>query len=108
MATWPDSICSLPWTAEPKPGDLFVTVAIDPILKASQDILDTGYAVVKLSDVDATNLHTAITTAVRFFERPLEDKKAHGSADNNYGYRPFGVEYSYTPDRPDMNECFTV
>lgn len=85
-----------------------MTVAIDPIVRASQDIIDKGYAVVKLRDVDAANLHNAISTAVRFFERPLEEKNAHGSADHNYGYRPFGVEYSITPERPDMNECFTV
>jgi isopenicillin N synthase-like dioxygenase len=85
-----------------------VTVALDPIVKASQDILDQGYAVVKLSELDAANLHTAISTAVRFFERPLEEKKAHGSRDHNYGYRPFGIEYSITPERPDMNECFTL
>jgi isopenicillin N synthase-like dioxygenase len=85
-----------------------VTVAIDPIRKASQDIPDKGYAVVKLRDVDAGNLHHAISTAVRFFERPVEEKQAHGSSDHNYGYRPFGVEYSLTPERPDMNECFTL
>jgi isopenicillin N synthase-like dioxygenase len=85
-----------------------VTVAIDPVRQASQDILDRGYAVVKLGDVDAANLHNAIDTAVRFFERPLDEKKRHGSSDHNYGYRPFGIEYSISPDRPDMNECFTV
>ena len=85
-----------------------MTVATNPVLKASQDILDQGYAVVKLSDVDTFNLHNAISTAVSFFQRPLEEKKAHGSTDHNYGYRPFGIEYSVSPDRPDMNECFTV
>ncbi|HEU5267073.1 MAG TPA: 2-oxoglutarate and iron-dependent oxygenase domain-containing protein [Jatrophihabitans sp.] len=80
----------------------------DVVTKAAQDILDRGYCVVKLSDVDTTNLHNAISTAVEFFERPLEDKNAHGSSDHNYGYRPFGIEYSQTPDRPDMNECFTL
>jgi isopenicillin N synthase-like dioxygenase len=89
-----------------------VTVALDSVhnavRKASQDILDRGYAVVKLSDLDTTNLHNAISTAVRFFERPLEEKHAHGSTDHNYGYRPFGIEYSISPDRPDMNECFTL
>ncbi len=85
-----------------------MTVATNPILKASQDILDQGYAVVKLSDVDTFNLHHAISTAVSFFGRPLEEKQAHGSTDHNYGYRPFGIEYSISPDRPDMNECFTV
>ena len=85
-----------------------MTVSVSTMRKASQDILDNGYCVVKLSDVDTANLHTAIDTAVRFFQRPLEEKNAHGSSDHNYGYRPFGIEYSQTPDRPDMNECFTV
>ncbi|MBE7187955.1 2-oxoglutarate and iron-dependent oxygenase domain-containing protein [Jatrophihabitans endophyticus] len=84
------------------------TATTDAIRKAADDILDRGYAVVKLTDLDARNLRTAISTAVEFFRRPLEDKMAHGSADHNYGYRPFGIEYSITPERPDMNECFTL
>jgi isopenicillin N synthase-like dioxygenase len=78
------------------------------ISQAARDIVDRGYAVVKLTDLDAGNLKTAISTAVQFFERPLEDKMAHGSTDHNYGYRPFGIEYSRVPERPDMNECFTL
>jgi isopenicillin N synthase-like dioxygenase len=78
------------------------------VVKAANDILDQGYAVVKLSEAAARNLQTAISTANDFFRRPLEDKIEHGSTDHNYGYRPFGIEYSVTPDRPDMNECFTV
>jgi isopenicillin N synthase-like dioxygenase len=84
------------------------STAIDAVHKAAGDILDKGYAVVKLSEFDAGHLRNAISTAVRFFERPLADKKAHGSADHNYGYRPFGIEYSISPERPDMNECFTL
>ena len=82
--------------------------AVNPVTTAARDILDQGYAVVKLGDLDAGNLQTAISTAVQFFQRPLEDKMAHGSADHNYGYRPFGIEYSKVPERPDMNECFTL
>jgi isopenicillin N synthase-like dioxygenase len=78
------------------------------VSKAASDILATGYAVVKLSELDAGNLQKAIATANRFFKRPLEEKMAHGSADHNYGYRPFGIEYSRVPERPDMNECFTL
>lgn len=78
------------------------------ISKAAGDILDHGYAVVKLNDLDTRNLASALSTAVRFFRRPVEDKMAHGSSDHNYGYRPFGIEYSITPERPDMNECFTL
>jgi isopenicillin N synthase-like dioxygenase len=84
------------------------TLALPAVAKAARDIIDNGYAVVALDDLDAGNLHTAISTAVDFFQRPLADKTAHGSSDHNYGYRPFGIEYSLTPDRPDMNECFTL
>jgi isopenicillin N synthase-like dioxygenase len=84
------------------------TLPSPTVAQAAADILDQGYAVVKLADVDTANLHNAIDTAVEFFQRPLADKKAHGSTDHNYGYRPFGIEYSFSPDRPDMNECFTV
>jgi isopenicillin N synthase-like dioxygenase len=75
---------------------------------AARDILDKGYAVVRLSDVDAGTVRRAIATAVEFFDRPEEEKRKHGSDDHNYGYRPFGIEYSITPDRPDMNEVFTL
>jgi len=78
------------------------------VSRAARDIIDQGYAVVRLGDVDAGRLHTALSTARRFFERPPADKLAYGSTDHNYGYRPFGIEYSVTPDRPDMNECFTL
>jgi isopenicillin N synthase-like dioxygenase len=81
---------------------------IDAVTKAASDILDTGYAVVKLSEFDAERLQCALATANRFFARPHEEKIVHGSTDHNYGYRPFGIEYSLTPDRPDMNECFTL
>jgi isopenicillin N synthase-like dioxygenase len=83
-------------------------IVTDAVRQAASDIIDTGYAVVKLDDVDAGRLQAALSTANRFFERPLEDKIAHGSTDHNYGYRPFGIEYSVSPDRPDMNECFTL
>jgi len=88
------------------------TVAPDAVTNAisaaARDIIETGYAVVKLGDVDAARLTTAISTAVDFFQRPEDDKLKHGSDDHNYGYRPFGIEYSISPERPDMNECFTL
>ncbi len=84
------------------------TSVTSAVAQAASDIIDQGYAVVKLSELDAANLQNAIATANRFFRRPLEEKIEHGSTDHNYGYRPFGIEYSVSPDRPDMNECFTV
>jgi isopenicillin N synthase-like dioxygenase len=84
------------------------TLALNAVVKVARDIIANGYAVVALDDVDAANLRTAIGTAVEFFQRPPAEKDAHGSSDHNYGYRPFGIEYSLSPDRPDMNECFTL
>ena len=84
------------------------TVALAAVSKAAHDIIDSGYAVVKLADLDAARLNTAISTAVALFRRPEDDKLKHGSDDHNYGYRPFGIEYSISPERPDMNECFTL
>jgi isopenicillin N synthase-like dioxygenase len=84
------------------------TVALDAVTKAARDILERGYAVVKLDEVHENAVHHAINTANEFFERPLDVKNAHGSTDHNYGYRPFGIEYSISPDRPDMNEVFTL
>jgi isopenicillin N synthase-like dioxygenase len=80
----------------------------DAVRTAARDLIDTGYAVVKLDAAGAARLKQALSTAVAFFERPDEEKVAHGSSDHNYGYRPFGIEYSISPDRPDMNECFTL
>lgn len=84
------------------------TLTHPTVAKAARDIIETGYAVVKLDELGARTLQRAISTAVDFFQRPLDDKMTHGSADHNYGYRPFGIEYSISPERPDMNECFTL
>jgi isopenicillin N synthase-like dioxygenase len=84
------------------------SIPTQTLAAAARDIIDTGYAVVKLGAVDAIRLKTALSTAVDFFSRPQQDKLKYGSDDHNYGYRPFGIEYSITPERPDMNECFTL
>jgi isopenicillin N synthase-like dioxygenase len=78
------------------------------VVQAARDIIDKGYALVALDDADAGALGVALAQARAFFRQPSEAKLAHASEDRNYGYRPFGVEYSVTPDRPDVNECFTL
>ncbi|MFF3359495.1 hypothetical protein ACFYWN_44620 [Streptomyces sp. NPDC002917] len=51
-----------------------------------------------------TALHTAATD---FFTQDEDVKRTHGSDDFTYGFRPYGRQYSISPDRPDMNESFT-
>ncbi|MEV4313431.1 2OG-Fe(II) oxygenase family protein [Actinocrispum sp. NPDC049592] len=42
-----------------------------------------------------------------FFDRSIDAKLRHSTADWNFGYRAQGHEYGSTPDRPDLNEVFT-
>jgi isopenicillin N synthase-like dioxygenase len=78
------------------------------VIQAARDIIDKGYALVALDDQGAACLAEALDQARAFFRQPSDVKLSHSSDDRNYGYRPFGVEYSITPDRPDVNECFTL
>jgi isopenicillin N synthase-like dioxygenase len=78
------------------------------VIQAARDIIDRGYALVRLDDQDAATLASALDEARAFFRQPEQFKLSHASDDRNYGYRPFGIEYSITPDRPDVNECFTL
>lgn len=78
------------------------------IVEAVAAIVDRGYAVVPLSGEERARLAAALGAAREFFTADAEAKRRHSSKDFNYGYRPMGVEFSVTPDRPDVNECFTL
>jgi len=78
------------------------------IADATRDILETGFAVVTLPEDHAEVMAAALDAGRAFFAKPQDDKARYGSDDNNYGYRPLGVEYSATPDRPDLNDCFAM
>ncbi len=71
-------------------------------------ILATGQARMTLDVDDAALLAAVVGDASAFFARPADAKRLHSGADANFGYRPMGIEYSVTPDRPDVNESFTV
>lgn len=75
---------------------------------AVRSILAQGYAVVTLTDDERRLLADALGAARGFFAADDRTKRQHSSEDFNYGYRPMGVEFSVTPERPDVNECFTL
>lgn len=70
-------------------------------------LLEEGFARTVLTRSDAEALTALHREAAGFFSLPEGAKRAHGSADFNFGFRPFGRQYSITPDRPDLNESFT-
>jgi len=74
---------------------------------AADALLSTGYARLQLAGPDYENLVRVRAEAARFFARNDTEKRAYGSEDFNFGFRPYGRQYSVTPDRPDMNESFT-
>lgn len=66
-----------------------------------------GYAMVRLEGDELASLERLRSEAIGFFLLSEERKRRHGSPDFNFGFRPFGRQYSISPDRPDMNESFT-
>ncbi|MCX4784007.1 hypothetical protein [Streptomyces sp. NBC_01264] len=73
----------------------------------ARDLLDRGHATIPLPAADAEALAELRTHAARFFSQDEETKLRHGSGDFNFGYRPYGRQYSVSPERPDMNSSFT-
>ncbi|MGH8261617.1 MAG: 2OG-Fe(II) oxygenase family protein [Steroidobacteraceae bacterium] len=72
------------------------------------DFIITGYAVVDLGLGERSALENVLARSTAFFGRPEEEKLRHSGEAYNFGYRPMGIEYSVTPDRPDCDECFTL
>lgn len=53
-------------------------------------------------------LNALLTEGRRFFESSVDHKERYAAASTGTmtGWRKVGVEYSQTPDRPDLNETF--
>lgn len=77
----------------------------------SQDWLNKfiaeGYSTIKLTGDVRKAINDVFTVAKPFFDEDLE-KKLLNRLPENGGYRPYGIEYSLTPDSPDQIESFTV
>ncbi|MFJ6661241.1 2OG-Fe(II) oxygenase family protein [Streptomyces sp. NPDC091377] len=76
--------------------------------RAVDDLFRQGYACIALGRHEADVAGTCLREGSGFFELPADGKLRHSGADSNYGYRPTGIEYSITPERPDCNESFTL
>jgi isopenicillin N synthase-like dioxygenase len=58
------------------------------------------------SHLDAAVLNAVFDAAHEFFLLPNPVKESLRAVDTMTGWRDIGVEYSQTPDRPDLNETF--
>jgi isopenicillin N synthase-like dioxygenase len=61
---------------------------------------------VRLSGPERDTLVALRTAAADFFGRSEAEKQNYGSDDFIFGFRPYGRQFSITPDRPDMCESF--
>lgn len=66
-----------------------------------------GFLVLKTSAEAGRAMVEIFNAAYAFFRTPLEEK-ARCSLPNDNGYRPMGIEYSQSPERPDPAESFTA
>jgi isopenicillin N synthase-like dioxygenase len=65
-----------------------------------------GYFRLSLHGRGRTSLERLRAESAAFFARPEGEKSRYGTADFHHGYRPYGRQYSATPDRPDLNVSF--
>lgn len=72
-----------------------------------QELRDYGFTRVVIPPVGIDALDALRAEAVQFFTQNEDVKQRYSSDDFNFGYRPYGRQYSATPDRPDMNSSFT-
>jgi isopenicillin N synthase-like dioxygenase len=67
---------------------------------------ERGYATVRLTGANQA-AHLALRAELaQFFDLGDEAKLKYACPDFHYGFRPYGRQYSATPDRPDLNESF--
>ncbi len=73
----------------------------------SNDIAATGVAYIETDPSLASVLRGLLAIGREFFEKPHEHKQRGANrAGQMTGWRRVGVEYSQSPDRPDLNETF--
>ena len=74
--------------------------------EVGESLIERGYASLVLLGADLDALVSVYSEAFKFFDQDESWKLRHASPDFNFGFRPFGRQYSLVPDRPDMCESF--
>ena len=87
-------------TDEASPGTWLETASILP------QLLDRGYARVRLDATGTELLANLCDEAARFFSRDLEAKTRHSIPNMTNGFRPPESAHATDPTMPDVNESF--
>jgi isopenicillin N synthase-like dioxygenase len=67
---------------------------------------EAGTSTVATDEATAAAIHALFAEAHRFFEGPAEYRERYAAGPTMTGWRRVGIEYSQSPDRPDLNETF--
>jgi isopenicillin N synthase-like dioxygenase len=74
---------------------------------AVERLKSDGFLLIPLSQRAFKKVAATFDAAYPFFRAPLQEKNINGLPEE-LGYRPTGIEYSQSPERPDPIESFTV
>lgn len=74
---------------------------------AVEEFVKKGFLRISLDKSTGEAVNAAFKSAYIFFRETLEEKTLN-ELPEDCGYRPFGVEYSKSPDSPDQIESFTA
>jgi isopenicillin N synthase-like dioxygenase len=66
-----------------------------------------GFVILTVPSGVQETIQTTFQAARDFFSAGLDQKMANRLVDD-WGYRPFGIEYSGSPERPDLVESFSA
>jgi isopenicillin N synthase-like dioxygenase len=78
-------------------------IPVDAVERLKND----GFLLIPLTQPACKNVTATFDVAYTFFRAPLDEKNKN-ILPEELGYRPTGIEYSQSPDRPDPIESFTV
>ena len=72
-----------------------------------KELEDRAYAIIELAPAEADAVAAVAAVASAFFRLPA-DAKGKSRLGPAAGYRPYGIEYSNSPERPDEMETFSA
>lgn len=74
----------------------------------AHDLISNGFAIFEINTYLKSAIQDIFSEAYSFFSLSLDEKIISASPQLLEGYRAIGIEYSQTPDRPDLNDSFSV
>jgi len=76
------------------------------MLGIARDLIENGYAKIRLTPGEVKTVLSVFGSADRFFAGSKKEKGQYRFKSDVEGYREIGAEFSVSEDRPDLNEAY--